>query len=132
MAKVKDFGVSIMPSEVVYTNISTSADGYNSARIVAKRADKQYLSISYEWSSGGVPDFALDLMAFMKESNIETSGIWEGKEDDFEEYAAKMSKEEFIKMIQNKNKKKKGEEEDMTPEEKKAEEEKMKKEKKKK
>jgi hypothetical protein len=133
MAKVKDFGVSIMPSEVVYTNISTSAEGYNSARIVAKRGDKQYLSVSYEWSDGGVPDFAVDLMAFMKDSSMETSGIWPGQEEAFEDFAAKMSKEEFVKMMQDKKKKGKDgdkKEEDMTPEEKKAAEDKKKKEKK--
>lgn len=141
MAKIKDFSVNINPTEVLYTSINTSKDGYNSARLVAKRADKQYLSVSFEWEGGGIPDFALDLVEFMKANNMETSGIWVDKESDYAEFAAKMSKEEFVKMMQDKKKKGKDgdkkektedteDDEDMTPEEKKAEKEKMKKEKK--
>ena len=141
MAKIKDFSVSINPTEVLYTSINTSKDGYNSARLVAKRADKQYLSVSFEWEGGGIPDFALDLVEFMKANNMETSGIWVDKEGDYTEFAAKMSKEEFVKMMQDKKKKSKDgkkkdgedmedEEDDMSPEDKKAKEEKMKKEKK--
>lgn len=137
MAKIKDFSVNINPTEVLYTSINTSKDGYNSARLVAKRADKQYLSVSFEWEGGGIPDFAMDLVDFMKANNMETSGIWVDKEADYTEFSAKMSKEEFVKMMQDKkkkggDKKKDGEdeEEDMSPEDKKAKEEKMKKEKK--
>lgn len=85
----KTFNVSVKPGEVMYTNISTSKDGYNSARMVVKRGDKQYMSISFEWegSDGVIPDFALDVMDFMKSSGKETSGVWEGMEESFVEYS---------------------------------------------
>jgi hypothetical protein len=91
-AKMKDFSVSIKPDEVMYTNISTSKDGYNSARMVVKRGDSEYMSISYEWEGTKIPGFAMDLMGFMKNNNVETSGIWEGKEDAYEEFSCKTCK----------------------------------------
>jgi len=85
--KAKDFNVSVMPDEVMYTNISTSKDGYNSARMVIKKGDKEYMSISYEWEGGTIPSFAMDLMGFMKNSGQETSGVWEGQEEAYEEFS---------------------------------------------
>jgi len=85
--KVNDFNVSIKPEEVMYTSINTSKDGYNSARMVMKAGDKAYMSVSYEWEGGGIPDFVLEMMAFMKGSGMETSGVWTGKEKDYEEFS---------------------------------------------
>lgn len=65
MAK-KKFTVDVNPDDVMYTNISKSKDGYNSARMVVKKGDNEYMVISYEWEGSGVPSFAIDLMAFMK------------------------------------------------------------------
>ena len=73
----------------MYTSINTSKDGYNSARMAVKIADKQYMSVGFEWEGNIIPDFALDVMEFMKNNNMETSGVWEGKEEEF----AKMRKE---------------------------------------
>ena len=91
MAKkvMKDFSVSVKPDEVMYTNISTSKDGYNSARMVIKRGDNEYMSISYEWEGDTIPGFAMDLMGFMKNNNVETSGVWKGKEQAYEKYEDK-------------------------------------------
>jgi len=69
-SKNKGLSIKIDKDEVMYTNISKSKDGYNSARIVVKRGDKEYMSISYEWEGDGVPGFAMDLMGFMKASEI--------------------------------------------------------------
>jgi len=87
--KIDNFNVSVMPDEVMYTNISTSKDGYNSARMVIKKGDKEYMSISYEWEGGTIPGFAMDLMGFMKNSGQESSGVWEGHEEAYEELSAK-------------------------------------------
>jgi hypothetical protein len=111
MAKkqVKNNGlsVSIDPAHVAFTSISTSADGYNAARIVSKIGDGEYMSIGYEWQGNGIPAFVMDLMAFMKSNNVETSGIWEGKEDDYAEYAAKMmTDQEVMKNMSPEDKKK--------------------------
>lgn len=98
MAKMKDFNVSVQPDEVMYTSINTSKDGYNSARMVIKKGDSEYMSISYEWEGSSIPGFAMDLMGFMKNNNAETSGIWEGKEDAYEEFAkGKKGVNPFIK-----------------------------------
>jgi len=91
MAKKKDsnFNISINPSDVVYTGISKSRDGYSSARMVVKSGDKEYLSINLEWEGDGVPGFAMNLMAFMKNSGMEQSGVWTGKEEAYEEFSKK-------------------------------------------
>jgi hypothetical protein len=111
MAKkqIKNNGLSVMvdPSQVAFTSISTSADGYNSARIVSKIGDGEYMSVGYEWQGKGIPAFVMDLMAFMKSNNVETSGIWEGKEDDYAEYSAKlMSDSDVMKNMSPDEKKK--------------------------
>jgi hypothetical protein len=83
----KGFNLNVAPEEVMFTGISTSKDGYSSARIVAQRGENQYLSISYEWQGGGIPDFAMDLVDFMKANNVETSGIWANKEEAYKEFS---------------------------------------------
>ena len=85
--KSKPFSINIDPSTVVYTSISKSGDGYSSARMVVKSGDKEYMSISYEWEGAGVPDFAINLMSFMKNSGMEKSGVWAGQEDAYEEFS---------------------------------------------
>ena len=80
MAK-KNFSVTITPDEVLYTSIHKSKDGYNSARIVAKRGEKEYMSITYEWEGDHIPSFAMDLMGFMQANEVAESGSWPGKEE---------------------------------------------------
>jgi hypothetical protein len=96
MAKQKNMSINIDPTQVVYTSIMKDKSGYNSARIVVKAADKEYMQISYDWEGSGIPDFAMNLMDFMKSSNVETSGIWPGQEAAHLEYedAAKKKKME--------------------------------------
>jgi hypothetical protein len=86
-SKPSNFIVNIDPKEVMYTSINTSKDNYNSARIVIQKGENEYMSISYEWQSGGIPGFAMDLMSFMKTNNVETSGVWVGKEEDYKEFS---------------------------------------------
>lgn len=86
--KQKNMTIDIEPAKVVYTSIQKSS-GYNSARLVVKAGDKEYLQISYDWEGSGIPDFAMQLMEFMKSNNVETSGIWPGQEAAHAEYAAK-------------------------------------------
>ena len=91
MAKkvTSDFSVSVTADEVMYTSINTSKDGYNSARMVVKKGDNEYMSISYEWEGKGIPGFAMDLMGFMKDNNVETSGVWSGQEEVYKSYSCK-------------------------------------------
>jgi len=93
MAKNKSFTVTIDPDEVVYTNISTSKEGYNYARIVTKKAENEYLSISYEWESKNIPGFVMDLMGFMKSNMVENANVWPGREEDYEEFSKESSEE---------------------------------------
>lgn len=86
MAKAKDFVISIKPEEVVYTSISTSKNGYNSARMVIEMGKNEYMNVSYEWEGDKIPGFAMDLVGFMKSNNVEKSGIWEGKEEAFKKF----------------------------------------------
>ncbi len=72
MAK-KGMTIKIDGDNVVYSNISKSKDGYNSARVVVQVGEKEYMAISYEWEGGGVPDFCMDLMGFMKANSLEFS-----------------------------------------------------------
>jgi hypothetical protein len=86
MAK-KDFTVKVMSDEVMHTSISKSQGGYNSARIVAKRGDNEYLAINYEWEGDSIPSFAMDLMGFMQANELPFGKVVEGKEAAFEEYS---------------------------------------------
>lgn len=92
MAKKKvisenNFNVSVDPSQVMYTSINTSKDGYNSARMVVKVGDSEYMSISYEWEGNSIPGFAMDLMGFMKNNSKEVSGVWEGQEKAYVQFS---------------------------------------------
>jgi len=78
----KKFSININPEDVVFSTISKSKDGYNNARLVVKAAEKEYMAITYEWEGSHVPDFAMNLMSFMKANELEI-----GKE--YEEEAAK-------------------------------------------
>jgi len=78
-AKNKGLTINVGKDEIMYTNISKSKDGYNSARVVVKRGEKEYMSISYEWEGDGVPGFAMDLMSFMQANEIEPSAVIDEK-----------------------------------------------------
>ena len=91
----KKFAVNIDPENVVYSTISKSKDGYNSARVVVKSGEKEYMSISYEWEGDSIPDFAMNLMSFMQANDMGTTINKLG--DDYEEFAAKSKKPPFWK-----------------------------------
>ena len=82
MAKNKGLNFNVASDNVMYTNISKSKDGFNSARLVAKMGEKEYMSISYEWEGEGVPSFAMDLMMFMQAHDIKSNQVVAGFEDD--------------------------------------------------
>lgn len=71
MAAKKGITVTIDPDEIMHTGISKSKEGYNHASISAKRGDGEYVSINYEWKGDGIPDFAMDMMAFMQANKEE-------------------------------------------------------------
>ena len=75
--KIKKMTITIDPEQVMYTNISKSKDGYNSARVVVKTGEKEYMSISYEWEGSDIPDFAMNLMGFMQANSLEIGKEYE-------------------------------------------------------
>ena len=89
MAKNKKgpFVVKVDSDEVTYTSISKSKNGYNSARMVIKKGDNEYMSISYEWEGEGIPSFAMDLMGFMQANDMKMGGTVEGREEDYVKYS---------------------------------------------
>ena len=87
MAKIKNksLNFTILPEDVVYTNISKSSD-YNSARVTTKIGDKAYMSVSIEWAEEeATPDIVMDIMDTILKSGTTKAGICEGKEDDYAE-----------------------------------------------
>ena len=88
MAK-KDMTIKIGADQVMFSNISKSKDGYNSARVVAKVNDKEYMSVSYEWEGNNVTDLAMDFMSFMQANKVEIEAAVESHKD---EMAAKKGK----------------------------------------
>jgi len=91
----KDMTIKIGADQVMFSNISKSKDGYNSARVVAKVNEKEYMSVSYEWEGDSVPDFAMNLMSFMQ-ANEMGSGV-NSLGDEYAEFAAKSKKPPFWK-----------------------------------
>lgn len=65
--------ISIDPEQVMYSQISKSKDGYNSARMVVKTGEKEYMAINYEWEGEGIPDFVMNMMGFMQANRLELS-----------------------------------------------------------
>jgi hypothetical protein len=106
----KDMKSSIAGDQVMFSNISKSKDGYNSARLVAKVNEKEYMSISYEWEGTNVPEFAMNLMSFMQANELEVGSVTPSYTDEYDEDAAKKGKNPFMK---------KDDEEDMEDEDKK-------------
>jgi hypothetical protein len=87
--KKNDLSVSIPKENVMYTSISKDKQGYNSARMMVKMGDKEYMSVSYEWEGDGVPTFAMDLMGFMQANSIKSGEVVSGMEKAYEEYSRK-------------------------------------------
>ena len=56
--------------------------------MVVKKGDSEFMSISYEWEGNKIPGFAMDLMGFMKNNNVETSSVWPDKQRDYAEWAS--------------------------------------------
>ncbi len=92
MAK-NDMTIKIAADQVMFSNISKSKDGYNSARVVAKISDNEYMSVSYEWEGNTIPDFAMSLMGFMQANELEIGCVVEQYADDYKEFSCKTCQE---------------------------------------
>ena len=84
-AKNKNLSFTILPEDVLYTNISRSND-YNSARVTTKIGDKAYMAVSIEWADEeAIPDIVSDIMEVLLKGGNAKAGIPAGKESDYEE-----------------------------------------------
>lgn len=112
MASKKKMNISVDPEQVVYSQISKSQDGYNSARMVVKSGEKEYMAISYEWEGEGVPDFVMGMMGFMQANALEVGKEYEAGaakkkgENPFKKKDEDMEDEEDPKDKKKKDKKK--------------------------
>jgi hypothetical protein len=89
--KKKDIVIKIMADQIMHSGISVSKDGYKSARVFVKIADKEYMSVGYEWESEGVPDFVMSLMAFIQANQEEVD---KSKVEKADEYKKEESEED--------------------------------------
>lgn len=84
MAKNKGLTINIDPKEIVGSEIVKSGE-YRYASVGVKKADNEYMRISYEWQGDSVPEFVLGLMQWIQ-SNQEEIDV--AKESGSEEYTA--------------------------------------------
>jgi hypothetical protein len=82
--KGKPLNISFNPDQIMGADITKSGD-YKYASIGVKVGDKEFVRISYEWSSEGIPDFVMSLMGWMQANKDE---IDQSKEVMKDEYAA--------------------------------------------
>lgn len=88
----KAITIKVAPDEIMYSSISKSRDGYNSARMVSKVSEKVYMTVSVEWESDDtVPSFAMDLMDSLKAHEIKPNEVVGQYKD---EYAALQKRQE--------------------------------------
>jgi len=82
--KGKAMSITFGADQIMGSDITKSGE-YKYASVGVKLGDKEYLRISYEWSSDGVPDFVMNLMGWMTSNQEEVD---KAKETNKEEYAA--------------------------------------------
>ena len=90
--KSGDMNIKVMADQIMHSGISVSKDGYKSANLLVKVGDKEYMSISYEWSGEGVPDFVMNLMSFIQSNEEEIEKSKKEKANEYEEYSEKKCK----------------------------------------
>lgn len=76
--KVKNgpmFDVSFSPEKVRSANITRYKGGYSYATISCEPSDNEYMSVSYEWNSEAIPEFALNVMEVMKSIGKEKASL---------------------------------------------------------
>ena len=74
-------------SSIMNVSLSSSKSGYNYASVSVKISDDNYMSVGYEWKDrddAAVPDFVMDLLAFIKKdkANVELAS-------EYKEFAAR-------------------------------------------
>ena len=88
-SKSKGVSLSFDPEQIMHVNVSKSKSGYNYASVSVKVSDDNYMSVSYEWKDsdkGSVPDFVMDLLAYIQKdkANVELAS-------EYKEFASRIS-----------------------------------------
>jgi len=60
------YTVAIDVATIRSANISRYADGYNYASVTCKTADKEFMTVHYEWQGKVIPEFAMQVMDMLK------------------------------------------------------------------
>lgn len=99
----KNYSVSIDLKSVKSANISRYADGYNYASLTCKMADKEYMSVHYEWKGKQIPEFAMQTMEIIKAIGMEEASTdIEAGSVEYLERASKVIGEMAAKMTKKK------------------------------
>jgi len=83
-SKNKELTIKIMPDEISGSEVVRSGE-YKYASVGIKKGDNEYMRISYEWKSEGVPEFVMGIMSWMQSNKEEIDKF---KEERSEEYAS--------------------------------------------
>lgn len=90
MANKKDkkmYDISLDPGKVRAASITRYKNGYSYANITFSPAEKEYMSINYEWEGESIPEFAMSVMDIMKTFNKEKANFLEEPIDYYERAA---------------------------------------------
>lgn len=69
----KMYDISLDPSKVKAASITRYKNGYSYATVTFSPAEKEYMSINYEWEGESIPEFAMSVMDIMKALNKENA-----------------------------------------------------------
>lgn len=83
---VKEILLAVDPSSVMYSSISKSKGGYNTASISIKAGLGEYISISYDWEGDVIPDFVLNIIGVMTANNLGLNKVVAGMEQEYASY----------------------------------------------
>lgn len=84
MAKNKGLTITIMPEEIVGSEIVKSGD-YKYASVGVKMGDQEYMRISYEWKGDTVPEFVMAIMHWMQSNKEVIDPLKEERAEEYKE-----------------------------------------------
>ena len=81
------YDISLDPGKVRAASITRYKNGYSYATITFSPAEKEHMSINYEWEGDSIPEFAMSVMDIMKTLNKEKASTFEEAVDYYERAA---------------------------------------------
>jgi len=80
--KGKAMSITFGADQIIGADITRSGD-YKYASVGIKLGDKEFIRISYEWSSEGIPDFVMGLQGWMGANKEEIDTTKETNKDEY-------------------------------------------------